>query len=443
MSAWFRSLGGRITLVTVAVAVLAVLVTGLISVQLVRASTLGDAKAQLAAQADVLARLPATRHDTLPAGRLAALGETQVAFVSVNGLVTGDGAAYIGPRLARRVLTHPSVSSVERSNGATVVIEGRRTTAGTGVIVIRTQQSLDQSTKNSVRLILLALLIGVGVAVIAGILLGRWLARPLVKVAATARRMAAGERGLPTPVHRPAEIAAVSDALATLDSALTTSEGRQREFLLSISHELRTPLTAVRGYGEAMTDGLVTEAGIAAVGAILVAETERLDRFVSDLLELARLEADDFVIHPQLIELGGLLRQVKDAWQGRCSTLGVSMVVSAGLLPITTDGRRVRQVIDGLVENALRISPPGSTITVSATGSDPTIISVADGGPGLSADDLSVAFERGMLQKKYSNERPVGTGLGLSIAARLVGRLGGTIAAANGETGAIFTVTLP
>lgn len=444
MIAWFRSLGGRITVVTVAVAVLAVLVTGLISVQLVQASTLGDAKARLAAQADVLAKLPSTRRDTLPARRLAALGDSQVAFVSVTGQVTGDGAAYVSPQLATRVLTHAKVSVVAKSNGATVVIEGRRIGAGGAVIVVRTQQSLDQATRNSARLIGLALLIGVAVAVIAGILLGRWLARPLVRVAVTAQRMAAGERGLATPVHRPAEIAAVSDALAILDSALTTSEGRQRDFLLSISHEIRTPLTAMRGYGEAMTDGLVTQEGIASVGAILVAETERLDRFVSDLLELARLEADDFVIHPQLIELGGLLGQVKDAWQGRCSTLGVTMVISTSLLPITTDGRRVRQVIDGLVENALRISPVGSTITVSASGTGPTIISVADGGPGLSAEDLSVAFERGVLQKKYGNERSVGTGLGLSIASRLVGRLGGTIAAANGPSGgAIFTVTLP
>ncbi len=444
MSAWFRSLSGRITLVTVAVAVLAVLVTGLISLQLVKASTLADAKAQLVAQANVLAKLPATRRDAITVRTQAALGDTQVAFVSAAGVVTGNGAVYVGPGLARKVLRLGQVSVVERSNRATVVIEGRQTSSGGAVIVIRTQASLDQATRDSGQRILLALAIGVAVAIIAGILLGRWLARPLVKVAATARRMAAGERGLPTPVHRPAEIAAVSDALATLDSALATSEGRQREFLLSISHELRTPLTAVRGYGEAMTDGLVKEADIASVGATLVAETERLDRFVSDLLELARLEADDFVIHPQLIELGGLLAQVRDAWQGRCSMLGVTMVVSTALLPVTTDGRRVRQVIDGLVENALRVSPAGSTVTVSATGTNPTVIAVADGGPGLSADDLDVAFERGVLHERYQNERPVGTGLGLSIAARLVGRLGGTISAANAQVGgAVFTVTLP
>lgn len=445
MTAWLRSLGGRITLVTVSVAVLAVLVTGLISLQLVRASTLADARAQLAAQADLAAKFPAARRDEIDPRTQAALGDTAVAFVSVSGAITGDGAAYVGPVLARRLLADGTVSTVERRLGSTVVVEGRRTASGSAIVLVRTQDSLEQATRESARRILVALGIGVAVAVVAGVLLARWLARPLVTTAATARRMAAGERGLPITAHKPAEIAAVADALATLDRALTTSEGRQREFLLSISHELRTPLTALRGYGEAMTDGLVKEADVASVGATLVAETERLDRFVADLLELARLEADDFVIHPQLIELGGLLAQVREAWRGHCATLGVTLEVTAGLIPLTTDGKRLRQVIDGLVENALRMTPAGSSVRIEArtTASD-VVIEVSDGGPGLSPDDLAVAFERGVLHERYRRERPVGTGLGLSIAARLVQRLGGTIQAGNAPGGgARFAVTLP
>ncbi len=446
MIAWFRSLSGRITIVTVSVAVLAVLVTGLISLQLVRASTLAEAKTQLAAQADVFATLPAARdHDLLGARAQAAISNAKVAYISKSGVVSGDGALYVGPLLARRVLNRGSVSTVERLAGATVVVEGRTTSSGSAIVLARTQTSLDAQTRNSGQLILLALVIGIAVAVVAGILLGRWLARPLVSTAAIARRMAAGERGLPLSAHRPVEIAAVADALATLDQALATSEGRQREFLLSISHELRTPLTAVRGYGEAMTDGLIGAGDIASVGAVLVAETARIDRFVADLLELARLEADDFVIDPQLVELGGLLAQVKQAWQGRCTTLGVTLEVSTGLMPLVTDGRRLRQVIDGLVENALRATPTGSTVSVTSRRSGPdVVIEVCDGGPGLSPDDLAVAFQRGVLRDRYRTERPVGTGLGLSIASRLVARLGGTISAGNAPGGgARFAVTLP
>ncbi len=445
MSAWLRSLGGRITLVTVSVAVLAVLLTALISLQLVRSSTLSDAKTQLAAQADVLATLPAARREELGTTAQSALGDTMVAYISADGAVTGEAARYVAPALARRVLAAGRVSVVERRGGSTVVVEGRATRNGTGVVAARTEDSLESSTRESGRRILIALAIGIAVAVIAGALLGRRLARPLVSTAATARRMAAGERGLPIGAHRPTEIEDVADALATLDHALTTSEGRQREFLLSISHELRTPLTAVRGYGEAMVDGLIRGEEIAAVGATLVAETERLDRFVADLLELARLEAEDFVIHPQLIEVGGLLAQARDAWRGRCASLGVTLVVSSPLLPVSADGRRLRQVVDGLVENALRVSPPGSTVSVTAALQEGMVVlEVTDGGPGFAADDLDVAFDRGVLHERYREERPVGTGLGLSIASRLVERMGGGIRASNAPAGgARLTVTLP
>ena len=446
MTGYFRSLRGRITLVTVSVAMLAVLATGLISLQLVRSSTINDAKAQLAAQADMLSRLRAAATITDLSDRVKlALGDTDVALVRKNGQVVGGAAPYVDAAMVRRLLRGNSVSTVKRGGGETVVIEGRATPSGAAIVLVRSQASLERSTKESARRILIALAVGIVLAIIAGALLARWIAKPLVTTAATARRMAAGERGLPITAHRPTEIADVADALATLDHALTTSERRQREFLLSISHELRTPLTAVRGYGEAMTDGLIHEADIATVGATLVAETERLDRFVADLLELARLEADDFVIHRQSLDIAALLDQTGQAWLGRCVTLGVTLGVAADPATMVTDGRRVRQVLDGLIENALRVTPPGSSVQLDARadGAD-VVVEVRDGGPGLSADDLRVAFERGALHARYRDIRPVGTGLGLSIASRLVSRLGGTIGAGNSPGGgAVFTVRLP
>ncbi|MCU1514031.1 MAG: Two component system histidine kinase [Microbacteriaceae bacterium] len=440
MSGWFGSLRGRITLVTVSVAVLAVLVTGLISLQLVRSSTVGEAKQQLSSQATLLARVPGATAAELTDRLSLALGDTEVAVVSADGSISGPAAKYVGPAMVRRLLADRPLSVVVRKFGTPTLIEARPARGGGAVVLIRSEDSLEQATHGSAQRILWALAIGIVVAIVAGALLGRWLGRPLVTTAATARRMAAGERGLPLTAHRPTEIADVADALATLDEALTTSEGRQREFLLSISHELRTPLTALRGYGEALADGLIGEHDTAAVGATLVAETERLDRFVADLLELARLEADDFVIHTQQFSASVLLVQVQNAWQGRCTTLGVTIEI-AGDAVFTTDEQRLRQVLDGLVENALRVSPAGSTVTVTAA---PGRVVVEDHGPGLAASDLDVAFDRGILNARYANARPVGTGLGLSIAARLVSRLGGTITAASDPGGgARFTVSLP
>jgi two-component system sensor histidine kinase BaeS len=247
------------------------------------------------------------------------------------------------------------------------------------------------------------------------------------------------------PESRTAEVADVTDALATLDAALAASESRQREFLLSISHELRTPLTAMRGYAEAMADGLVGADQMSTVGNTLVAETERLDHFVGDLLELARLEADDFSITHSRVDLPALLSEVAAAWLGRAATLGVLLSTNDTPGDVTSDPRRLRQVIDGLVENAMRVTPSGALIDLGwHRDGTATVIEVRDGGPGLDDADLHVAFERGVLRARYRDIRPVGTGLGLSIAARLVERLGGTISVANGDDGgAVFAVRLP
>ena len=448
MSAWFRSLRGRITLVTVSVAVLAVLITGLVSVQLVRQSTISQGRAQLAAQAQLLSRLPAaTNLASLRERVRLALGDTRVAVVAADGQVSGPGSGFVTAADVTTLRAGNRVSQTEVRRNRTMIIEARPTRTGTAIVLVRSLGNLETTTQETVRRVLLSLVIGVVVAIVAGTLLARWLTRPLVATAETAKRMAAGERGLRVEAHQPTEIAAVADALATLDRALSTSEGRQREFLLSISHELRTPLTAVRGYGEAMVDGLIHERDIAGVGATLVTETQRLDHFVADLLELARLEADDFAIDRQPVEVDRLLEQAADAWRGRAAMLDVVVQVlpGAGGLAVSSDAQRVRQLIDGLVENALRVTPAASTVAVAARrfGSS-VVIEVRDGGPGLSPDDLAVAFERGALQARYRDIRPVGTGLGLSIAARLVSRLGGSIAAGNAAGGgAVFAVSLP
>ena len=114
------------------------------------------------------------------------------------------------------------------------------------------------------------------------------------------------------PSHGPREVAEVAEALRQLDRALTTSEERQRRFLLSVSHELRTPLTSIRGYAESLVDGVYGPDELPEVGETLVRESERLERYVADLLALARLEADDF-------SLGGGRGRPRSAAGGRAA----------------------------------------------------------------------------------------------------------------------------
>jgi len=430
-----RSLRGRITLVTVLVAIVAVVVTGLVSLQLVRSFTTEEARSQLAAQADILARMPRLASSAELAEKASlALGGTQVALVRADGSVEGSAADALDRVILSRLADGESISTVRRGEGGAVMIEAKPTADGDAVVLALPLSAIDRSVSRASSRVLIALGIGLVVAVAGGTLLARALARPLVQAAASARRLAAGERGVPMPERTSTtEVADVTEALSALDRALAASEGRQREFLLSISHDLRTPLTAIRGYGEALADGLVDDS--TAVGRTLVAETERLDRFVKDLLELARLEADDFGISSERVDLEALLAEVATAWSGRAATLGVT-VTAHGEGTVTTDPRRLRQVLDGLVENAMRAG--GATVELRASDG---LVEVLDDGPGLTDDDLAVAFDRGELHARYRDSRPVGTGLGLSIASRLVGRMGGSITAANREGGgAVFSV---
>lgn len=430
-----RSLRGRITLVTVLVAIVAVAVTGLISLQLVRSFTTEEARAQLAAQADILARMPRLASSAeLTEKASLALGGTQVALVRADGGVEGPAAELLDRVLLARLADGESVSTLRRSETGAVIVEARPTADGGAIVLALPLSAIDRSVDRASSRVLIALGIGLVVALVGGTLLARVLARPLVQAAASARRLAAGERGVPMPERtRTTEVADVTEALSALDRALVASEGRQREFLLSISHDLRTPLTAIRGYGEALADGLVDDT--ATVGRTLVAETERLGHLVNDLLELARLEADDFSVTPDRVELASLLSEVAAAWTGRATTLGVTITAHGGGT-ITTDPKRLRQVLDGLVENAMRAG--GTTVELRGTDG---LVEVLDDGPGLTDDDLAVAFDRGALHARYRDSRPVGTGLGLSIASRLVGRMGGTITAANREGGgAVFSV---
>lgn len=437
-----RSLGARVTFVTIAVAVIAVVITGVISLQLVRSSKTDDVRSQLSGQADLLAKLPNITSAAELADKASfALSGTEVALVQPGGAANGAAAQYLDRALLSRIAKGQSVS-VSREG---VMIETRPAGGGRTVVLALPLARIDQELSRATGRILIALAIGLLIAILGGTLLARLLSRPLTETAAAARRLAAGERGVSMPRNSTREVADVAEALAALDTALAASEGRQREFLISISHELRTPLTAVRGYAEAMADGLVTSDRIQAVGETLVAETERLDRFVGDLLELSRLEADDFSITRSLVVIPTLLDELVAAWSGRASTLGVSFTAHAAAVTVTTDPRRLRQVIDGLVENAMRVTPAGSTVCAKAAADrSGVLIEVLDGGPGLAPDDLAVAFERGVLHGRYRDIRPIGTGLGLSIASRLVERLGGTISVANRpEGGAVFSVRLP
>lgn len=451
-----RTLAFRILLLAVGLVTLTALIAGLATVQFARTAAQAEQRGELAAQASLLTlqsvKLVTKRALVRVTGRL---GGTAVSVYGADGLlVTTTAARTAAPVVrrtepaARQALAGEDVSTTVRIRGRDTLVEARPTADGGAIVLSR---PLAAFTRNATALlggILLTLTVCLALAVVAAGWLARRIANPLAATATAARRLAAGERGVEVPPAGPAEVGAVADALRALDAALATSEGRQREFLLSISHELRTPLTALRGYGEALGDGLIPPERVAEVGGILVAETTRLERFTADLLELARLEADDFSLRLTAVDLGELAGSAVEAWRARADGLGVRLALDVpdSRPAAHGDPRRVRQVLDGLVENALRATPAGGRVTVAAASAHGrATVAVEDSGPGLTDEDLADAFTRGILRERYRETRDVGSGLGLSIATRLAARMGGRVVAGHAATppGARFSLELP
>ncbi|MFJ4367919.1 sensor histidine kinase [Streptomyces chartreusis] len=443
------SLTRSIVLVTSTVAAVAVLLTGLFAWRTIRTNAEAQERDQLSRQAEVLARTPPLASWMLDRQqRIAGPEDIKLAIVRPSGEIDGPAAVAVDAASREALLAGDSVSTTARLDDDEVLLEGAPTLVGGGLVLTQPMRAVDQATNRMRGSLVLPLILGLTGAALAGALLARRLARPLVTAARTAHRLSEGARGVTVPAEGPAEVAELAGALNTLDTALTHSENRQRDFLLSVSHEIRTPLTTARGYAEALADEVITGEEVPEAGRILGTEIERLEHFVGDLLALARLEADDFRLDMVEVDLDALVAETATAWSARCARHEVDFRVERPERPvlITTDGFRVRQLLDGLAENALRVTPAGQPVVLALRADGPgALLEVRDGGPGLTDDDIEVAFVRGALTDRYRGVRPVGSGLGLAIAHRLAGRLGGTITARGGapEGGAWFTVRLP
>ena len=469
---WLRSLAGRITLVTAAVAVLAVLVTGSVAFPLIRSAAVTQAREQLSRQADAFSAAPvAAQALDLRERHLLGPDNYELSTITPAGSVTGAAAGILGPDEVHQVFSGRKISRTLTQGGVQFLVEARPLTKGGGIVLTRSLADVNAASAQLLQPTLLALAAGLLIAALAGTLLARRLSGPLVRTVAAARRMAGGERTVHLDPAGVTEVRAVGEAINTLDHALLASESRQREFLLSISHEIRTPLTALRGYAEALQDGLIPPEDTARVGQTLSTETDRLDGFVRDLLALARLEADDFTLDVQPVDVPALLEQAQRAWQPAAAQVGVDLTLQLPApdtgepLMVTTDAQRLRQIIDGLIGNALRVTPPGKPLVLHVMIEDPApspdaslavtrqasphsvvAIRVRDSGPGLTAEDAVVAFDRGALARRYNGQRPTGNGLGLSIAARLAQRMNLNLTVEPtkpAENGACFCIRLP
>jgi signal transduction histidine kinase len=281
----------------------------------------------------------------------------------------------------------------------------------------------------------LGCLLALGVAAV----LARGIARPVVRVARASRRLAAGESPEPLPVSGSRELRTLADSFNTMAEEIRRAREAERSFLLSVSHELKTPLTAIRGYAEALEEGVLTPER---AQRVIRTEAARLERLIADLLHLARLERQRFDIQPATVDLAEIARETASRHATRARELGVRLdVQEARAATARADPDRLVQVVSNLVENALRCTPAGETVTLSTSAGR---LTVTDTGPGIATEEIPRAFERFFLYRRYNGDRPVGTGLGLAIVRELTQAMGGDVEVESSPgAGTAFTIRLP
>jgi signal transduction histidine kinase len=390
----------------------------------------------------------------LAAQRVANL-EAQASVLALVGgapgaLTAGDHVYRVGtgkPKQVRPIVSHAVLVAIPAAGDAegTVSVVGRSLlyvarTTGTGRIVLIRGARLAFSEWRPFLVSLV--LAGLGGAVLAGLLsflLARRLTRPIGELADATQRLAAGESGVEVPVDGEDELADLGRTFNAMSLELGRARESQRRFLESVSHELKTPLTSIRGYAEALDEGAVSPAE---GGRVIASEADRLERLVFDLLDLARLGRAGFEVAKQPVDLASVSAAAVTRHLPRARELGVKLTsTSAEEAWGVGDEGRLLQATSNLIENSLRLTPAGGSVTVSArTGR----IAVCDTGPGLDPEDLPHAFERFYLYNRYRSERAVGSGLGLAIVKELTAAMGGGVEAGNlPDGGAVFTLSLP
>ena len=297
------------------------------------------------------------------------------------------------------------------------------------------------------RATLQAAAIALMIAVLAGGFVALRTTRPIARMADVTRRYGAGERDLRAPVIGRDEVAGLARVFNDTADRLRAEEDQRQRFTTDVAHELRTPLTVLKSELEAIQDGLM--AADPATVAELLQQVDLLARLVQDLRLLTLAEAGELTLQRGPTDLAVVVGGAARAFGSRAQAAGVGLEVA---LPASDGGRvradadpdRLRQVINALLDNALRHAPPGSTVRVALEhGGGEAVIDVVDEGPGVAPEHLPHVFRRLYRTDDARHREAGGSGLGLAIVAAIVGLHGGRAEALARGGGACFRVTLP
>ncbi|HEV7663307.1 MAG TPA: HAMP domain-containing sensor histidine kinase [Chloroflexota bacterium] len=330
---------------------------------------------------------------------------------------------------------------------------------GIRVAVVAPEQSLTNAWREALPRLSMAALSALLVSIVIAWWLASTITRPMVQITRASEEMARGNLDphltLPETTD---EVGRLSKAFTTMAREVARSHRTMRDLLANVSHDLRTPLTSISGFAGALVDGTLSGPdGAREAGRIIGEEAERMRRLVEDLLYLSRIESGDLSLQRDPVNLAELARAVQARFLFRAHEVGISFEVEAPeVVTIMGDPHRLGQVLDNLVENAFKYTPPTGKVRLTVAVEDVksvgsrsprpqrmATVSVHNTGSYIPPEEAERVFER-FYQVDKARAGSGGSGLGLAIAREIVQAHGGRIELESStQTGTRFSVRIP
>ncbi len=276
------------------------------------------------------------------------------------------------------------------------------------------------------------------VAMLLVLLISQSLTRPLTQLASAAEDIAAGNYSRRVSIKGQDEIGMLGSAFNRMGEAVERARKVQRDFLANVSHELKTPLTSLIGFSQALVDGsLLNENERTRAATIVHEESERVLRMAQELLDLARVEAGSISLHITAVDLGGQLQQELEIVRprARARELSLNLNVPDDIPPVAADQERLHQILDNLLDNAVKYAPVGSTINAAARLSGGSVETVVSNPAGVHRPDPDRMFDRFYRADPSRSAAAGGVGLGLSISRELAAAMKGRLWADFDDSG--------
>jgi signal transduction histidine kinase len=341
----------------------------------------------------------------------------------------------IAVQAARRVANvaeaEPTLDGQPYLAAAVTLVPVRDPLGAAFLVVARPRASVTAAAAS--QLIPLLLATGVAallVAMLLVVLVGRTLTQPLIQLAAAAEDVAAGNYARRVGIRGEDEIGKLGAAFDRMAEAVERARKVQRDFLANLSHELKTPLTSLIGFSQALVDGsLKGDEDRARAATIVHEESERVLRMSQELLDLARVEAGSISLHIAPVDLGGQLQQGLEIVRQRADTreLRITLDVPADTPPVAADAERLHQILDNLLDNAVKYAPTGSAVTVAVSVAGSSVETVVSNPAGAHKPDPERIFDRFYRADPSRSAAAGGVGLGLAISHELTAAMNGRL----------------